>query len=732
MDFLLELSCEELPESAAREINDFLPSALIQKWASYNLTHTPKLDIYITPRRIAICVYELPKQTQEEYKKVQGPPCKIAFDENGQPTQAAQKFASGLGLTLQQLKRECTDKGEYLYAEKKIGGEDIAHVLTQIFESLLLQIPFGKSMRWGDENIKFSRPVRSIMAILFDPNKTNQVLALHFGNLTAVGFTRGHRFFSKAPFSPQSIEDYIKQLYERRVVLNPKDRQESIKTQARQLATQLGGQLFADPQTTTTACEQDVKHYFTGLLNEITQLTEWPCAVLGHFSEHALSLPQEVILSAMRQHQRYFAITQKDGQLMPYFITIADQEMANQEHLKRGNERVLRARLSDASYFYTHDQKYPLEDKTRALKQVTFHKKLGTSYDKMERVLKLAFILAKQQEIIDKTCQEQLIQHYLGIKTPHTIQDKLGRAIALCKADLTSLMVLEFPELQGIMGQYYARMQQEDQDVVLAIREHYRPQNAEDSLPSGTLGVFISLADKIDTLVGIIASGQNPSGSSDPFGLRRAALGILKIIESTHMRVSLEQIVQSALSLVSHIDGFNFKKSQLTIMHFLTERFLNLHLPDTPGLKADVTRAVVAAQFDDPVETTIRIKAAETFAKSQHYAPLLAVFKRVHNILSKAQIQTKEIDVSLLIHPSEVHLFDIAKKLQTQRQQLQKENYTNEEVYALLSGMCKLHEPLELFFNSVMVMDKDESIKHNRLALLTIIASLPTGLIVLN
>jgi glycyl-tRNA synthetase beta chain len=469
-DFLLEIGTEEIPASYIQPALDAM-ATMLQKTLTDNRVVHGAIQTMATPRRLAWRIEGVAEKQEPQTVEITGPPKQAAFDEAGNPTQAALGFAQAQGVSPDELQVKQTGKGEYVVLTSHQPGISTGELLSGTLPDLIPNIPFPKSMRWGDLKVYFARPIHWIIALL-----GTEIVPFTYGNVTSGNTSYGHRFMSPGPFEVTEIDGYVEALRERFVIVDIQERRERIR------------QLVAD-------CA----------LDEVVQLAEYPTAVIGSFDQHFLELPQEVPITAMRFHQRYFAVVDEAGNLMPYFVTVNNTLTRDPQVVAHGNERVIRARLEDARFYYVEDQKVSLEDRVEELKEVVFHSKLGTSYEKLERFKTLAEYMADQ--IVPKQ------------------KATVSRAAYLCKADLVTGTVGEFPELQGVMGRAYARLASEEEAVAEAIYEHYLPTHAGGELPSGLAGALVSIADKIDTVVGCFGVGQIPTGTADPFALRRQSLG---------------------------------------------------------------------------------------------------------------------------------------------------------------------------------------------------------------
>ena len=720
-ELLFEIGCEEIP---ARVVPEVLAHF---KDRAAKLSETHALDVqdvavYGSPRRLCLSITGIGETTRRVKKELSGPPVRAAFDQEGKPTKAAEGFAKTAGVAVDKLARKQTPKGEYLFAEVEEGGEPAATVLQRFLNDLLANLPLPKSMRWGTEEVKFSRPVQWLLAV-YTTDASSSVVPLTFGSLQAGSISRGHRFMASDPFTATRRQDYLEKLRERHVIADPVERKKRVLEEARKAAKEAGGILYYDPTGTFPEDPIAKQTYFDGLLEEVTYLCETPFGVFGTFAESALELPREVVLAAMRNHQRYFGISDASGQLKPAFVTIAASRVKDPALVRRGNERVLKARLSDATYFFVEDQKRALADRTADLKTVTYHKKIGSSYEKVERVLRLSFTIA---EALGKgTAPSPKLEEHLGNRSERNdFWFLLGRAVALTKADLTTLMVGEFPELQGIVGAHYGKRDGEAPEVLTAVRDHYRPRTADDAPPKDEIAAIVAIADKLDTIVGIIHIGQLPSGSSDPFALRRSAIGVLRTLLAQGWRLDWSVLVQKALDGFAGAPLKGASKPEETLQKtnaFLADRFLNYLMPDKPGPAADAVRAVVSAGVLRPVEAAWRVEALTNFAQSPQFADVAATLKRVLNIL-KEEV-SGEVDAGMLTAPAEKNLHKETFALTEQKRDALR-TPSKAAYEQVLKAIAELRPVVDTFFTDVMVMDKDPAIKTNRLRLLRNVGAL--------
>lgn len=676
-ELFLEIGTEEIPAG-------FLPKAMadmeamIRKELGNARVEFTDIRTLATPRRLALRVTGLPALQPDAETTAMGPAKNIAFDASGNPTKAAEGFARGQGVPVGDLKLVATDKGEYVAAVRKESGRPVADLLGDMLPRLVSGIPFKKSMRWGDLDVRFARPIHWIVA-LFD----GIVVPFSFGNIESGSVSRGHRFMADQTFPVRDFAHYLEECERHFVIPDPERRREIIRREIHRLAKTAGGHLLPDE----------------GLLEEVSYLCEYPSAVHGTFSPEFLAVPKEVLITSMRSHQRYFSIVDDDGRLLPGFITINNTLTEDPSVVVRGNERVLRARLSDARFFFEEDKKVRLETRVEALKSVVYQAKLGTSFEKMERFRALA--------------------EELAARLNPAVQEQASRAAFLCKADLVSGMVGEFPEVQGIMGREYALLQGEEPEVAKAIAEHYLPTQAGGELPSSDIGAFVSIADKMDTICGCFGVGLIPTGSADPYALRRSALGIINIILDRKYPLSLKWVVESALSRLGAKLTRDREEVLGDVLRFFEDRFINLLGGQFPG---DVVDAATAAGGDDLVDCAARISTLAEFRNRHDFEPLAVAFKRVCNIVKEPVAAS--VDPNLFQDDAEKGLF---AAFQSVRIAVAKA-VADRDYHSALTQIATLKGAVDQFFEKVMVMAEDERVRTNRLSLLQEVKGLFSGI----
>ena len=672
-ELFLEIGCEEIPAGFIPKATAEMAAIITRELTAARLTFDT-VQTVATPRRLALVVTGIPTIQPDAELTATGPSLKAAYDGAGKPTKAAEGFARGQGVAVSELKTIATDKGDYLFVSKQVQGRPTSELLTDILPSLVSGISFKKSMRWGNQDVRFARPVHWIIA-LFD----GSIVPFSFGTVTSGNVSRGHRFMANTPFTVDNFTHYLAECERHFVIPDPEKRKEIIRRETGRVATEAGGILLEDEE----------------LLEQVAYLVEYPSAVRGTFSAEFLKVPKEVLITSMRSHQRYFSIVDSSGALLPGFITVKTTLSEDPSVVVKGNERVLRARLSDARFFFEEDQKVRLDDRVEALKKVVYQQKLGTSFEKMERFTTLA------EELADRLKPE--------------VKTWTSRAARLCKADLVSAMVGEFPEVQGIMGREYALLEGEPAEVAGAIAEHYLPTQAGGELPVSDVGAFVSIADKLDTICGCFGVGLIPTGAADPYALRRATIGIITIILDKGYRLSLPGQINRALQLLS--SKLNRPQDQVAadVLEFFRARFVNLLSGTFPP---DTVDAAIAAGFDDLVDVRARIAALAEFKNHPDFEPLSVAFKRVGNIIKGGM--DAPVDPTLFQDSSESALYE-----SIQRAKVAAERHISVGAWLdALMEIATLRGAVDRFFDSVMVMAEDTGVKNNRLALLTTIARL--------
>ena len=716
-DFLVELGTEELPPKALRGLELAFTAGIRSGLEKAALTHDDIVS-YATPRRLAVWVKKLTARQPDQDIKRRGPPVTAAFDAAGAPTRAATAFAESCGTTVEALQKVEEGKGTFLYFVGTKPGAAAAELLPGIVKASLDALPIPRRMHWGSSDAEFVRPVHWLVMLY-----GKEVLPVTLLDTAAGDHTRGHRFHAPKPLRITSPAGYAKALSERGYVLPDfAARRDVIRQKVTEAATEIKGRALIGPE----------------LLDEVTALVEWPVPITGRFEERFLKLPREVLISTLQEHQRYFPVEDENGRLLPSFITVSNIESRDPSKVREGNERVVRPRLADAAFFWDQDRKRPLASLREALNSVTFHVKLGSLGDKTRRVRTLAGEIAA-----------------VGGKEIAETE----RAAELCKCDLLTAMVGEFPELQGVMGEYYAVADGETPEVAVAIREHYLPRGAGDALPETHAGLAVSIADKLDTLAGIFAVGEKPTGTKDPLGLRRAAIGVLRILIETGLDLDLRRFVTRAVELarvdiervaavaaekaaankaVAPAQGkppqvFSAEKVTAEIYDYVMERLRAYYLEgggtrNTIGAATMTTEmfdAVLASSPLSPLDFDARLKALRAFLELPESASLTAANKRIANILKKSAggVAPTEVDVGTLKETAEVKLFDAMHALKDAVSVA-----TAQREYAnALGRLAQLRPAVDEFFDQVMVMAEDPKLRANRLALLAQLQGLFAG-----
>jgi len=668
-DLLIEIGTEELPPRALQTLCKAFAEGVRQGLQDNHLGD-PAIQQYATPRRLALLIKGLPESTPDRTIEQHGPPVSAAFDEDGCPTRAAEGFARKCGVQVDELQSEDTDKGTRLVYRATQPGQPTARFIPDIVRQALDNLPIPKRMRWGDLDAWFVRPVHWVV-LLFG----NEVIEAEILSVCAGRETRGHRFHHpETIYIPAPAEYEVLLESEGKVIADFDRRRTTVRGQIEQAASQHKASAVIDE----------------ALLDEVTAMVEWPVAVTGRFDERFLDVPQEALISTMKTNQKYFHLVDRDHRLLPLFITISNIESKQPEQVQKGNERVIRPRFTDAEFFWQQDRQTPLAQRLESLKSVVFQQKLGTLHDKTHRVGKLAGAIAEQ---LDGDKQ-------LAI-----------RAAELCKCDLMTEMVGEFPELQGIMGRYYAELDGEEPQVARALDDYYKPRFAGDDLPADIVSQSLALADRLDTLIGIFAIGQIPTGDKDPFALRRAALGALRILIEQQLDLDLQALLQQ--SAAGFDKSLNATDAVEPTIGFILER-LKAYYRDQ-GIHADVLEAVTANRPTRPLDIEQRLKAVDHFRQLDAAESLAAANKRIGNILKKVEGPLPEkIDPTRFEEKAEKALYDTLAGLQQQvQQQIDQGDYQ-----PALTTLAGLREPVDQFFDQVMVMADDDALRNNRLALL--------------
>jgi glycyl-tRNA synthetase beta chain len=694
--FLLEVGTEELPASFVDEALAQWRSRIPKVLEELNLSASA-IEFYGTPRRLAVLIQGLPTQQADVSEEVKGPPAKAAF-QDGQPTKAAVGFAQKQGVTIADFEIRPTDKGEFVFVQKLTQGRPVAELLAELVPSLITGLEGKRMMRWGDGDVRFSRPVRWLVALL-----DAEILPVTFTNGAEAVYqsdriSAGHRILHPEPVTIAQADDYVETLRQAFVEVDLEQRRQTIVAQAEAVAKQVGGVATIAP----------------GLLQEVVNLVEYPSAVVGQFDAEFLALPPEVVVTEMESHQRYFPVRAKADapDLLPYFITTSNGDPAKADVIAAGNQRVIRARLSDGKFFFDADRKDKLESFLPKLETVTFQADLGSMWAKVARIETIAGQVSDQ----------------LGI--PGDVRQQVERAALLCKADLVTQMVGEFPELQGVMGEKYARHSGEPEAVAIAIMEHYLPKGAGDLLPQTLTGQVVGIADRIDTLVSIFSLGMIPTGSSDPFALRRAANAVVDIVWAADLQLDLLQLLQDVISSFTQQYRDVMKLSADELLGQLKDFFLarlQTALKEDKVIDYDLVNAVLGehdAEYADRALRDLlsvrdRAKFLQTIRNDGRLAPIYAVVNRASKLATKGDLDTQTRDVTTVVKPklfqkdSEKVLFEAVVNLKS-----------DANLDALVAALSAIAPALTNFFDgedSVLVMDPDPQIQQNRLNLLGVL-----------
>ena len=672
-DLLFELGTEELPPKALMSLSNALIKG-IQKGLGENKLNFNEVQSFAAPRRLAVIIKDLDVRTPDTEVVAWGPPVKVAFDAEGNATKAAQAFANKNGLNLKELpsKVESDGKQDKLCVRRVEAGRDTSSLLGMIINQSLSLLPIPKRMRWGNSKEEFVRPVQWGVLLFNDETYYESVLGVTTGNVS-----QGHRFHGTGDITICSPNSYEQQLHDNFVIASFAKRRELIEDGVKLLASEGGGIAVIDPS----------------LLDEVTALNEWPVPLMGCFDEAFLAVPSEALVSSMKEHQKYFHLVDKHDNLMAAFITVSNIISKEPQKVIQGNERVIRPRLADAAFFYKNDARVSLFDRREQLKTVVFQEKLGSVYAKTERVALLAETLAVSTGADPETA---------------------FRAGQLCKSDLVTDMVGEFADLQGVMGRYYALNDGEDAQVAEALLEQYLPRFSGDLVPSTTVGAALALADKLDTLVGIFSIGQQPSGSRDPFALRRASLGILRIIIDRKLDIDLRSAIEVS-AIQFELEGEALKNICKQVLAYILDRFKSWYKEE--GYAAEIYLSVAPLNLSNPLDIDARVNAVASFSLLPEAGDLATANKRVSNIISK-QLGTSEpvtLDSNLLVEPAEKTLAkSITRMSLLSEPLLASRDYTN-----VLKNLATLRDPIDSFFNDVMVMADDQALRNNRLSLLS-------------
>lgn len=667
-DLLFELGCEELPPKSLCKLRDALAKGIEAGLADARLEYSA-IEQFASPRRLAVIARDLPLQQADQQIEKLGPNVKAAF-KDGEPTPAALGFARSCGVEFDKLDRKDTDKGERLAYSALEAGQASSALLPGIIDNALKKLPIAKRMRWGDGSAEFVRPVHWVVLI-----HGSQIIDTTILDIAAGNQTRGHRFHAPDAITINAADDYVELLKKASVVVNFEDRLKQVREQIETTASKLGGKARINPD----------------LLEEVTALVEWPVPISGDFETKFMAMPPEVITTTIEDHQKYFPVEDQRGQLLPHFITLSNLASSQPEEIKKGNERVVKPRLEDALFFWEQDKKQPLMSRLEKLQTVVFQKELGTLYDKTLRVAALGKQLAALTQ---------------------GNADEVERAAHLSRCDLTTQAVYEMPELQGRMGYYYALNDGESQTVAEAIEGMYQPRFAGDDLPSNQTGALVSLADKLDTLAGIFSIGKKPTGDKDPFALRRAAIGVLRLCQEQPFDIDLADCITLAVKAQPNGPAINEVTAEL--VGFITERARVLS--KEKAIDGNAFNAAAEVGPFNPLDLLARASAVTEFTQSDAATALAEANKRASNILRKQNALDGDLAINnkLLIETAEADLYQALAKVTP----LVETAVTNKDYPSALNALTGLRDPLNHFFTDVMVMADDDALKNNRLALL--------------
>lgn len=667
-NLLFELGCEELPPTHLKTLRDSLLQAVCEGLDEAKLAYG-KTHAYATPRRLAFWIEAVDTAQQNAVIEKRGPAVVAAYSADGQPSKAALGFAKSCGADFSELKTLKTEKGEWLCYNKLEPGQSAEALIPAIIEKALARLPIAKRMRWGDSDSAFVRPVHWASLLFGD-----RVIDAQFFGINTSNTSVGHRFHAPEPFTVSSASSYSDQLLQAYVFADFEQRRQHIIEQTEEAARAVGGQAHIDAE----------------LLDEVTALVEYPVTVTGSFDQHFLTLPKEVLITTMQTNQKYFPVLSEQGDLLPFFITISNIQSSNPTSVSHGNERVIRPRLSDAEFFWQQDNKLTLEQRVDSLNNVVFQHKLGSLGEKTTRVTSLSSDLAEQ----------------LGYDAALA-----ARAALLSKTDLVTDMVGEFASLQGVIGRYYATENGEPYGVATAIEEQYLPKLSGGPLPSSETGQVLALTDKLDTVVGIFSVGLLPTGDKDPFALRRASLGILRIIIENNLALDLETLISQCCNQFTH--AFDANSTQTQVLSFMLDRLKGYCL--NKGFSAEHIASVASINCSKPVDFMNRIQAVKDFSTLPEAASLCDANKRIQNLLKKAPSNiSDQLNPDLLVDPAEVELYQQLLRCET----LAQASIEQQQYLEALKSLSSLKEPIDAFFEHVFIMVDDEQLKNSRLALL--------------
>ncbi len=676
---LLEIGTEEIPAGYIEPALRALSETLVKRLSDARIDHG-KAKVYGTPMRLTVLVDGVADRQTAVSEEVVGPPETVGFDADGKPTVAALKFAEKVGVPASEIGVKETPKGRYLFAEKRTAAGATVEILPGILPEVIAGLPFPKTMKWADLGLFFARPIQSILALLGEA-----VIPFSMEGLQSDRFTRGHRFMAPDRIRIERPSDYLETLKSARVVADLDERRALIEADIERAAGEAGGRILEDPE----------------LIDIVKNLVEQPAAVVGRFDEIFLELPDEVLITAMREHQKYFAVVDDAGALMAAFVAVNNTRAKDMDLVAKGHERVLRARLADARFFFKSDLEIDAGDRLEKLKRVLFQADLGSMHDKVTRVASVAEFLAG------------------AVDGGSALRDQAARAVVLCKTDLVSHVVVEFPKLQGIMGRVYAGIGGEDGEVAAAVEEHYRPTYSGGPLPETLTGAVVGIADKMDTICGCFSVGLIPTGASDPYALRRQAIGIVQIMLRRDFTVPLRALIEKSLAPFPAAEPEKLARTAGDVYTFFQNRMVGMLAEE--GYAKDTIAAVTAVSVDNIPDVWNRVRALENLKAAPDFERLAVGFKRVVNIIRKSgQEGAAVVDEGRFEHESERRLWEAYRMVRDRvAADLEKGNFDQ-----ALMDIASLREPVDAFFDDVMVMAEDPALRENRLALLRHVASL--------
>ncbi len=677
---LLEIGTEEIPAGYIAPALEALKANLTKKLTAARIDHGA-VRTFATPRRLALEVAELSSAQNPLTEEVTGPPASVGFDADGKPTMAAVKFAEKIGIPVTEITVKETKKGSYLTGMKEEAVAETKTLLETILPEVITATPFPKTMKWASLEVMFARPIQTVLALY-----GTEVIPFLVGDVKSGREVLGHRFMGdKTPIVIDEPSQYVEKLRAARVIVDIEERKRMIADAVDACAAEAGGKVIPDPE----------------LLDVVTNLVEIPFVVTGKFDNDFLEVPREALITAMREHQKYFAVVDESDNLLPCFVVVNNTNAVDMDLVANGHERVLRARLSDAKFFYGVDLKTPVDESIDKLKKVTFQAKLGSVHEKVERIKDLTAYLG------DVTCVEP------------ALSKDLFRAATLCKADLVSQMVIEFTKLQGVMGRVYAQKSGESDEVAIAVEEHYRPTYSGGKLPETTCGALLSIADKIDTICGCFCVDLIPTGASDPYALRRQGIGIVQIMQTKGLSFSLTGLIRKSIALYGGRSTEEIREVGAKVYAFIRDRISNILHEE--GFDRDVIASVASISVDNVPDVWSRVAALQALKGADDFEPLAVAFKRVVNIIKKTEVAAGgAVDATLFEDASESALLaafgDVEAKV--------KEALESGKFEEALKEIASLRAPVDAFFEGVMVMAEDEKVRNNRLALLSQISDL--------